>query len=159
MADAKRVLVAEDHPRTRQAWTELIASWGFEVEAAEDGQRAVELIKSLESYILLLDLKLPIKDGLGVLGEIRQRGLPITTIVISGEGDIPEAVQAIKLGAYDYLRKPVDPPRLRQTLNQPERTYRRERGEPAPAAAPDGRGPAGIHHRAIAGDAPGDGAG
>jgi DNA-binding NtrC family response regulator len=117
MADAKRVLVAEDHPRTRQAWTELIASWGFKVEAAEDGQRAIELIGSFEPHILLLDLKLPIKDGLGVLGEIRQRGLPITTIVISGEGDIPDAVQAIKLGAYDYLRKPVDPPRLRQTLN------------------------------------------
>jgi len=117
MANTKRVLVAEDHPRTRQAWTELIASWGFEVEAAEDGQRAVELIASFEPHIVLLDLKLPIKDGLGVLGEIRQRGLPITTIVISGEGDIPDAVQAIKLGAYDYLRKPVDPPRLRQTLN------------------------------------------
>jgi DNA-binding NtrC family response regulator len=117
MADAKRVLVAEDHPRTRQAWTELIASWGFKVEAAEDGQRAIELIGSFEPHIVLLDLKLPIKDGLGVLGEIRQRGLPITTIVISGEGDIPDAVQAIKLGAYDYLRKPVDPPRLRQTLN------------------------------------------
>ena len=117
MADAKRVLVAEDHPRTRHAWVELIASWGFKVEAAEDGQRAIELIASFEPHILLLDLKLPIKDGLGVLGEIRQRGLPITTIVISGEGDIPDAVQAIKLGAYDYLRKPVDPPRLRQTLN------------------------------------------
>ena len=117
MADAKRVLVAEDHPRTRHAWVELIASWGFKVEAAEDGQRAIELIASFEPHILLLDLKLPIKDGLGVLSEIRQRGLPITTIVISGEGDIPDAVQAIKLGAYDYLRKPVDPPRLRQTLN------------------------------------------
>jgi DNA-binding NtrC family response regulator len=117
MADAKRVLVAEDHPRTRHAWAELIASWGFKVEAAEDGRRAIELLGSFEPHILLLDLKLPIKDGLEVLGEIRQRGLPITTIVISGEGDIPDAVQAIKLGAYDYLRKPVDPPRLRQTLN------------------------------------------
>jgi DNA-binding NtrC family response regulator len=117
MADAKRVLVAEDHPRTRHAWVELIASWGFKVEAVEDGQRAIELLANFEPHILLLDLKLPVKDGLAVLSEIRQRGLPITTIVISGEGDIPDAVQAIKLGAYDYLRKPVDPPRLRQTLN------------------------------------------
>ncbi|MGZ6243290.1 MAG: sigma-54-dependent transcriptional regulator [Candidatus Binataceae bacterium] len=117
MADAKRVLVAEDHPRTRLAWAELITSWGFKVEAAEDGLRAIELIASFEPHILLLDLKLPGKDGLGVLSEIRLRGLPITTIVISGEGEIPDAVQAIKLGAYDYLRKPVDPPRLRQTLN------------------------------------------
>jgi DNA-binding NtrC family response regulator len=110
-------LVAEDHPRTRLAWAELITSWGFKVEAAEDGLRAIELIASFEPHILLLDLKLPGKDGLGVLSEIRLRGLPITTIVISGEGEIPDAVQAIKLGAYDYLRKPVDPPRLRQTLN------------------------------------------
>src|SRR5258708_19559906 len=117
MADAKRVLVAEDHPRTRHAWVELIASWGFKVEEAEDDQRAIDRLASFEPHILLLDLKLPVKDGLAVLSEIRQRGLPITTIVISGEGDIPDAVQAIKLGAYDYLRKPVDPPRLRQTLN------------------------------------------
>src|SRR5207302_751355 len=87
MADAKRVLVAEDHPRTRHAWVELIASWGFKVEAVEDGQRAIELLASFEPHILLLDLKLPVKDGLAVLSEIRQRGLPITTIVISGEGD------------------------------------------------------------------------
>ncbi|HVB80668.1 MAG TPA: sigma-54 dependent transcriptional regulator [Candidatus Binataceae bacterium] len=117
MLNAKRILVAEDHLRTRQAWAELIASWGFKVEAAEDGQRAIDLIGSFEPHIVLLDLKLPVKDGLEVLGEIRQRGLPCTTIMISGEGDIPDAVQAIKLGAYDYLRKPVDPPRLRQMLN------------------------------------------
>ncbi|HZO81764.1 MAG TPA: sigma-54 dependent transcriptional regulator [Candidatus Binataceae bacterium] len=116
MADAKRVLVAEDHPRTRRAWTELIASWGFVVEAAEDGRRAVELAQSFEPHILLLDLKMPGSDGIEVLGELRRRGLPITTIVISGEGDIPDAVRAIKLGAYDYLRKPVDPPRLHQML-------------------------------------------
>jgi DNA-binding NtrC family response regulator len=116
MSDLKRVLVAEDHPRTRQAWTELIASWGFSVEAAEDGRRATEMIDSFEPHVLLLDLKMPFKDGLEILGEIRQRGLPIATIVISGEGDIPEAVQAVKLGAYDYLRKPIDPPRLRMML-------------------------------------------
>ena len=117
MADVKRVLVAEDHPRTREAWTELIASWGFEVKAAEDGRRTTELIGSFEPHVLLLDLRMPFKDGLEVLSEIRQAGLPIATIVISGEGDIPEAVQAVKLGAYDYLRKPIDPPRLRMMLS------------------------------------------
>ena len=117
MSDVTRVLVAEDHPRIRQAYTELIASWGFNVEAAEDGRRATDLIDSFEPHILLLDLKMPFKDGLEILGEMRQKGLPIVTIVISGEGDIPEAVQAVKLGAYDYLRKPIDPPRLRMMLN------------------------------------------
>src|ERR1019366_5580318 len=117
MSDVTRVLVAEDHPRIRQAYTELIASWGFNVEAAEDGRRATDLIDSFEPHVLLLDLKMPFKDGLEILGEMRQKGLPIVTIVISGEGDIPEVVQAVKLGAYDYLRKPIDPPRLRMMLN------------------------------------------
>ena len=116
MTDAKRVLVAEDHPRTRRIWSELISSWGFQVETADDGARAIELLGSFEPHILLLDLRLPKRDGLEVLGEIHKRGLPIITIVISGEGDIPDAVQATKLGAYDYLRKPIDPPRLRLML-------------------------------------------
>jgi DNA-binding NtrC family response regulator len=116
MTDVKRVLVAEDHARTRRIWSELISSWGFQVETADDGARAIELLSSFEPHILLLDLRLPRRDGLEVLGEIHKQGLPITTIVISGEGDIPDAVQATRLGAYDYLRKPIDPPRLRLML-------------------------------------------
>jgi DNA-binding NtrC family response regulator len=117
MPNEKRILVAEDDLATRQAWCELIASWGFRVEVAEDGKRAVELVESYEPHILLLDLRLPEKDGIQVLGELRERGLNIPTVMISGEGEIPDAVQAIKLGAYDYLRKPVDPPHLRLLLN------------------------------------------
>jgi DNA-binding NtrC family response regulator len=117
MTKLYRILVAEDHPETREAWTELIASWGFTVEVAEDGKKAIELIDSFQPHVLLLDLKMPFKDGLEVLGEIHEKGLPITTIVISGEGDIPEAVQAAKNGAYDYLRKPIEPERLHIMLN------------------------------------------
>lgn len=95
-----------------------MSSWGFTVQAAEDGKKAVELIESFEPHVLLLDLKLPFTSGLEILEEIRRRGLPIVVIVVSGDGDIPEAVRAIKLGAYDYLRKPIDPPRLRLLLSR-----------------------------------------
>ncbi|MGH8012955.1 MAG: sigma-54-dependent transcriptional regulator, partial [Candidatus Binataceae bacterium] len=77
----------------------------------------LELVESYDPHILLLDLKLPEKDGIAVLTDIRARGLQIPTVVISGEGEISDAVQSIKLGAYDYLRKPVDPPHLRVLLN------------------------------------------
>ncbi|MBF6559384.1 MAG: sigma-54-dependent Fis family transcriptional regulator [Candidatus Binataceae bacterium] len=117
MPDEKRILVAEDDVATGQAWSELIASWGYRVEIAEDGQRALDLIDSYDPHILLLDLRLPEKNGLEVLGEMRERGVQIPTVMISGEGEIADAVQAIKLGAYDYLRKPVDPPHLRVLLN------------------------------------------
>lgn len=116
MTHGKRVLVAEDHPRTRTLWNELISSWGYQVQAAEDGTKVLDLIHEFEPHILLLDLKLPGRDGIAVLDDIQREGLPLTTIIISGEGEIPDAVRCIKLGAYDYMRKPVDPVRLRQML-------------------------------------------
>jgi DNA-binding NtrC family response regulator len=117
MPSEKRILVAEDDLATGQAWSELIVSWGFKVSIAEDGKRALELAESYDPHILLLDLRLPHLNGLEVLTALRQRGVQVPTIMISGEGEISDAVQAIKLGAYDYLRKPVDPPHLRVLLN------------------------------------------
>jgi DNA-binding NtrC family response regulator len=117
MNEAKRILVAEDDLGTRQAWSELITSWGYQVEVAEDGECALELVESYDPHILLLDLKLPRKSGTQVLESLRSRHSRPTTIVISGEGDIPDAVSTMKLGAYDYLRKPVDLPHLKVLLH------------------------------------------
>src|SRR5271170_4916084 len=116
MAAEKRILVAEDDFATGRAWSELIASWGFAVAIASDGARALQMVESFDPHIVLLDLRLPEKNGLEVLSELRARGLQLPVIMISGEGDVADAVQAIKLGAYDYLRKPVDPPHLRVLL-------------------------------------------
>lgn len=116
-AIAKRLLIAEDEPSTREALRELITSWGFEVQTAEDGRQALALIESYEPDILLLDIRLPHVDGLQILNEIKESGIEITSIVSSGQGDIPDVVKAIKLGAYDYLRKPVDLTRLKLTLH------------------------------------------
>jgi len=117
MAEKRRILVAEDDPTTRAAWGELIDSWGYTVEAAADGEQALELLESFAPHLLMLDLRLPRKDGFEVLGTIAERGVKIPVLVISGQGDIPDAVRAIKLGAYDYLRKPVDPGHLKIVLS------------------------------------------
>jgi DNA-binding NtrC family response regulator len=108
--------VVEDDAATRQAWRELIGSWGFEVTTAEDGVAALDVVASFRPDLLLLDLRLPRKDGLTVLKELRDRNLAVVTIVVSGEGEIPDAVRAIKLGASDYLCKPVDIAHLKQLL-------------------------------------------
>ena len=139
--------MVEDEPSTRQAWCELIVSWGFKVAAARDGQEGFEMAHSFEPDIVLADLKMPHKDGLTLLRELREAGLNIATIIISGEGDIPEAVRAIKQGAYDYLRKPVDPQHLRVLLNNlaehlnvsAENTRLRRRLMGAGELGPDGR--------------------
>jgi DNA-binding NtrC family response regulator len=112
-----RVLIVEDNADAREAWSTLISSWGYQVNSAEDGERALQLIESSDPQILLLDLRLPKKDGLAVLSEIHVNGRQLPTIVMSGEGEIEDAVQSIKLGAYDYLRKPIDPRHLEVLLN------------------------------------------
>ena len=88
----KRILVVEDDTSTREAWRELIKSWGFEVEVAEDGVAGLDRIASYSPDIMLLDLRLPRKDGLTVLREVREKGIDLQIIVISGEGEIPDAV-------------------------------------------------------------------
>jgi len=112
----KRIVVVEDDAATREAWRELIASWGFGVATAEDGVAALEVVSSFRPDLLLLDLRLPRKDGLTVLKELREHGIAVVTIVVSGEGEIPDAVRAIKLGASDYLCKPVDIAHLKQLI-------------------------------------------
>jgi DNA-binding NtrC family response regulator len=111
-----RVLLVEDDSGTHEEWRETLAAWGFAAEIASDGVQALEFIGSFRPDIVLADLRMPNKDGLELLHDIRQMGTYLPTIIISGQGDVPEAVEAIKLGAVDYLRKPVDPPHLRQIL-------------------------------------------
>jgi DNA-binding NtrC family response regulator len=117
VASEIRVLLAEDDVDTHDEWRESLAAWGFKSEIAEDGERALEFIKSFDPHILVADLRMPRKDGLELLRDIHELGIDLPTIMISGQGEIPDAVEALKLGALDYLRKPVDPPHLRRVLN------------------------------------------
>ncbi|MGH7906392.1 MAG: sigma-54-dependent transcriptional regulator [Candidatus Binataceae bacterium] len=117
MTAGQKILIAEDDRSTREAWCEIVGSWGFRAQAAADGRHALELIDRFDPSIILLDLDLPEKHGIEVLSELREKGVVIPTIVISGTGEIADAVKSIKLGAYDYLCKPVDPSHLHVLLD------------------------------------------
>jgi DNA-binding NtrC family response regulator len=130
VASETRVLVAEDDVETHEDWRETLSTWGYGVDVAEDGVQALELIAVKHPHIVLADLRMPRKDGLELLRDIREMGIYLPTIIISGQGEVPEAVEAIKLGAVDYLRKPVDPPHLRQMLrNLAENVVMRDENE------------------------------
>ena len=116
MANEIRVLIAEDDTNTHEEWGESLAAWGFRSEIADDGVKALELIGSFNPHILVSDLRMPRKNGLELLREIRELGIHLPAIMISGQGEIPDAVEALKLGAIDYLRKPVDPAHLERVL-------------------------------------------
>ncbi|HEY1850356.1 MAG TPA: response regulator [Candidatus Binataceae bacterium] len=117
MLSIKRILVAENDVASGHQWSNLVTSLGFQARIAEDGKRALELVKAWDPHILLLEWGLPKLSGLAVLSTLHEHESQIPTIVIMGEDETSDAVQAVGLGAGDYLRKPVDLLLLRLRLN------------------------------------------
>ena len=101
-----RVLYAEDEDSARFIVGEQLKQEGFEVTAAEDGEVAINLLEK-ESYdLILLDIRMPRKDGLEVLKYIRAKGIRSRVIMLTGVDEMSIAISAVKLGANDYLTKP-----------------------------------------------------
>jgi DNA-binding NtrC family response regulator len=120
-----RLLIAEDSRSTRKQMERLLELDGnYKVDTVGDGKAALEALTSEPYQLFLTDLRMPGLTGMQLVEEVRQRRLPVTVIVMTGFGSIQEAVQAIRLGAYDFLTKPVDPDHLKLVL---ERALR-ERG-------------------------------
>ncbi len=108
-----RILVADDEASSRNGLKTLLSSWGYEVQEAADGREALEKATSFLPTVVITDLLMPRLDGLELLKAI-QSDLPFATVIIlTGHGTVETAVAALKEGAYDYLTKPVDIPRLR----------------------------------------------
>src|SRR5262249_16030778 len=88
------------------------------IKVAHDGTTALEWLVERSFSLVLTDLCLPGISGLDLIGEIRERKRPVTAIVLTGHGSIDSAVAAMKLGAYDYLLKPIDVVRLKVLVDQ-----------------------------------------
>ena len=113
-----RVLIVEDDSNTRLGLTELVRTWGFSTEAAADGQEALQRITAFRPSIVITDLVMPRMDGMALLRALKEEGGDLTVILLTAQGTVETAVEAIKQGAYDYLTKPVEPQRLRILLDK-----------------------------------------
>lgn len=108
-----RILVADDEEASRTGLKALLENWGYEVREAADGQEALETATAFLPALVISDLVMPRLDGLGLLKTL-QTELPFATVILlTAHGTVETAVEAMKEGAYDYLTKPVDIPRLR----------------------------------------------
>ena len=104
------VLIVDDEPNIRRMVGALLASEGYEVREAPDGARGVALATEAEPDIALVDLMMPGEmDGMAVLAALRERvpGLPV--VMMSGRAGLSDAVRATKLGAFNFLEKPLTP--------------------------------------------------
>ncbi len=125
----RRVLVVDDDEMTCRRLKEVLqANSALQVDTLCDARQAVEEMTHANHSIVITDLRMPKMDGMEMIREIGRRRLPVTVIVTTGHGSIDEAVQAIRLGAYDFLTKPVDVQRLRLVVNRAlrERTMQDE---------------------------------
>lgn len=104
----KTVLIAEDERAARLSLAGLLEGEGFHVLSAENGEQALALILAEQPDVALLDIRLPVLDGLNVLGRLRQAQSDVAAIVMTAYGTSSTAIEAMKLGAYDYITKPLD---------------------------------------------------
>ncbi len=110
------VLVVDDSATIRTIVSSIVRKSGHTTIMAEDGNSCIEIINSHQIDLLLLDVHMPGKTGLEVLSYLRDHHLNIPVIMISGSCDIGQAVMALKMGAYDFLLKPVNPDKLTVTV-------------------------------------------
>ena len=113
---APKILVVDDESSIRRTLREILEYEDFEVEEAEDGEEALEKIRSQQYDLALLDVKMPKRDGMEVLEAIADEMPEQPVVMISGHGTIETAVEATKLGAFDFIEKPPDLNRLLVTV-------------------------------------------
>ena len=114
----ERVLIVEDEPSTRLGLTELVRTWGFTTDSAGDGEEALQRITVFRPNIIISDLVMPRMGGLELLRALKDDGGDYTVVILTAQGTVETAVEAIKEGAYDYLNKPIEPQRLKILLDK-----------------------------------------
>ena len=111
-----KILIIDDERGIRNTLREILADEGHEAEVAENGKQGLEMAQAKAYDLIFSDIKMPEMDGLEVLSHLKARGegleanepIEAPVVMISGHGDVETAVQALKMGAYDFLLKPLD---------------------------------------------------
>ncbi len=145
------VLIVDDERTLARAIKAFLGEHGYEAEVAADAEQALELFKSLHPDLVFADVRLPGMSGIDLLRRIRELDAAIPFIIMTAHGSIEGAVEAVKLGAFDYVKKPVDleelkllADRARETslLKQELSYYRRRAAPEVPFAGIVGQSPA-----------------
>jgi DNA-binding NtrC family response regulator len=123
----EKVLIVEDEENARTGLAELVSAWGYRTETAKDGLDALDKVIAWSPMIVITDLKMPRMDGLELLERLADQPNQIAVVMLTAQGSIDSAVDAMKMGAYDYIQKPVDPTRLRAILQNAARQQGTER--------------------------------
>src|SRR6201996_4329414 len=121
MANQEKVLIVEDELHALTGLAELVSGWGYRTDTARDGLEALERIQAWQPGIVVTDLKMPRMDGLELLERLNELNEKQAVVVLTAQGALELAVEAMKMGPYDFLQKPVAATRLRTILSNATR--------------------------------------
>ena len=108
MPSRGRILIVDDEANARAALSEILREEGYVTETAADGFKALGKLEEFAPDVVLTDLKMPGLDGIGLMEKAGSMMPGATFVVMTAFGTIPNAVEAVKKGAYNYLTKPLD---------------------------------------------------
>jgi DNA-binding response OmpR family regulator len=128
----KKILVVDDEPNVRLGYRMTLEAEGYAITEAHCGAKALDDLAAGPFDLAILDLRMPDMDGLALLGEMRHRGYATPSVIITAHGDVPHAVHAMKLGAIDFLQKPLTPEELRNVVADVLARHGNETTPPAP---------------------------
>lgn len=122
-----KILLVDDEEKIISRLGRILAGEGYRVDSAPNGNNAIEKINQGEFDIVITDLKMPGKDGFEVMEHIKGRNLDILLLVLTGYASVEGAIQAIKLGAYDFIQKPIDVETLKLSIKRAAERVRLKR--------------------------------
>jgi two-component system nitrogen regulation response regulator NtrX len=123
----RRILIVDDEESIRRSLAGALTDEGYQVLTAADGVSALELVETERPHLMLLDIWMPHMDGMEVLRRVKAEQYDVSVIMISGHGNIETAVTATKLGAYDFIEKPLSLEKVILTIDHALRERRLEK--------------------------------
>lgn len=117
MGEKAKILVVEDEAVVRESYLRSLAGINYSVRTALDGEEALRLMKDEPFDVVLVDIRMPGMDGIALLREIKERWPESEVVVITGYPSIETAKEAVRLGAHNYLAKPIGPQEIVETAS------------------------------------------
>ena len=111
-----RMVIVDDEPEVLEELAEVFGEYGYEIETAREGEEALRKVKEKRPHVMLLDIRMPGMDGLEVLRRVREVDPSLGVIMVTAVIEEGLAKEAMKLGAFDYITKPIDLDYLRTSV-------------------------------------------
>ena len=106
--DNREILIVDDDAQVREVLHQIFLSASYRCLQATNGKEGLEMFRASRPALIVTDLKMPVMDGIGVLGGVRAENDDTAVIVLTGAPDVQTAIDSLKLGAYDFIMKPVN---------------------------------------------------